>query len=195
MPGKTPGEAVDNFLNPIKTAISVLGNAHLGSSSNPGLNTPEAATINQGDGLRFDSSLYGRLTLRSTLNYVAIACDAADPRGPYRCSSRSYIHSLYDDDRKLLMALHWHPLSASEDRGPHCHIGPTILPQAAELHIPTPRQSVEEFIITIIDTFGAATTVEEELWRPLLEDGHAVHAQWREWEHRSDAPTEFPNPN
>lgn len=191
MPGDSPGEAVSNFLAPIKAAISVLGNAHVTCRAHPDVGKRESAVVNRGDGLRVESSVYGTLKVLIQFGFVVLLCAPDDPRGTYRCSIRLYAHSLYDANGERVIAFHYHPESVSEDRGPHMHIGNTKVLQAAELHVPTPRITVEEFVTMTIDSFGAVPTVDEDVWRPLLEGSRQVHERWRNWHHRTDAPSDF----
>lgn len=192
MPGDSPGEAVRNFLAPIKDAIAVLGDGVLVHSAHPQIGERQAVVLcHDGRGIRVESSVYGTLRLSVGLNYEVVLCEDGDPRGPYRCSTRSYIHAIYDGDDKLLLGFHWHPDSTSPDRQPHMHVGSTRIQQSGELHIPTPRVSVEEVVTLAIDSLGARPTVDEETWRGLLDASRATHEKYREWHHRADAPTEF----
>ena len=80
----------------------------------------------------------------------------------------------------------------SPEKWPHFHVGEGVLAQHARLHIPTPRVTVEEFIEIAIDSFGAGTVVEEDVWRPLLHESRQRHEKYRSWANRDDAPVRDP---
>jgi hypothetical protein len=190
LPGNSPGEAVSNFLDPVKDAIQCLGDGVLVYRAHPGLGVLEAVTLNGGEGMAVRSDLYGRLRVEVNFQYVVV--QSADDRGPFRCSTRGYIFSISDSDDAELMSYHWHPLSVSPDLGPHMHVGQKVLPQNATLHVPTPRMTVEDLVEHAIDSFGAGPAIDDDTWRPLLADSRERHVAYRDWHGRDDAPTTFP---
>jgi hypothetical protein len=190
LPGNSPGEAVDNFLEPVKDAIQCVGDGVLVYRDHPGLGQLEAATLNGGEGMGIRSAIFGRLRLEVNFQYVLLESD--DERGPYRCSTRGYIFSISDREDHELVSFHWHPLSVSPDLGPHMHIGTTVLPQTGTLHVATPRVTVEDVIEHLADSFAVDMPLPEGEWRPRIERSREVHVTWRDWHERGEAPTVFP---
>jgi hypothetical protein len=191
LPGSSPGEAVTNFLDPIKTAIECIGNGHLHHGDHPPLDTIQTATLNAGEGLkvRAEGPYDPCLTVSIELNFKAIHCPDDIERGPYRCRQTSYILALEDSDARELVAFHWHPLQkVSPEVKPHMHVGEARVPQLNRLHVPTPRTSVEDFLILAIESFGVVPMVDEATWRPVLMGSKGIYEQYRSWSERDAAP-------
>jgi hypothetical protein len=187
LPGDSPREAVQAFLEPVRRAVSCVTPGVLVFSKNPGLGQITSATVEGGSPVRVASSHYDFLHLELTLNFKVI--EDEDDRGPYRCTSLGYVLSLSDAKQAELVSFHWHPFSeVASDVGTHVHLGEAYVAQKNRLHIPTPRISVEEFLRLAIDSFGAHALVPEEVWRSALNDSQAVHEEHRTWHGRHDMP-------
>jgi hypothetical protein len=154
--------------------------------SHPPLGAAQTAKLGAGEPAMVTSSVYGSLAL--TVNLIFVVLEEDGPRGPFRCSSRSYVMGLKEPDGAEVISYHWHPESVSPETGPHFHIGERRVRQVVRLHVPTPRVSVEEFVRTAIQSFGVEPTVDEDVWRPLLDESQHVHETWRSWHDRRDAP-------
>lgn len=192
MPGNSPGEAVDNFLRPIKAAIECLGSGHLHYRDHPPLDTVQTATLNAGEGIRVPAAGAHAPTLRVTieLHFIPVYCPEDEIRGPYRCRSASYILALYDANDREMVSFHWHPIqTASPFLKPHMHVGEASMPQLERLHVPTPRITVEEFLAMAIESFGAQPRIVG--WPDRLRQSRERHEQYRSWADGAEAPT-FP---
>ena len=176
-------------MRPIKAAVACLGSGHFAVKSNPQVGALQAAVLNGHEGIRVRSSIYDRLRIGITFQYVVVTAEGE--RGPYRCSIRAYIFDIKTDGQADIINYHWHPLSlVSSDLKPHMHVGEAFIKQTGKLHVPTPRLSAEQALMAAIDSFGAIPKVDD--WRSTMEDSHSVHVEWRDWHDRSDAPESFP---
>ncbi len=190
MPGNSPSEAVENFVTPIKDALSCLGDSAVIYRDHPPLDTIQTLTLNGGEGLEVpvDGDYAPKLLIEVEMSYLVIHCPDDEDRGPYRCTTCAYILRIKQGNAEL-MSFHWHPgQNVSPERLPHFHVGESRLPQMQTLHIPTPRVSVEEFIQTTIEAFGVRPTVDEKTWRELLDSTLGPHREYRSWSERYEAP-------
>lgn len=191
MPGNSPGEAVHNFLDPIKRAIECVGSGHLQYRAHPPVGSLQSATLNGGDGITVPAvgPYAPSLTITLELNFVPIHCPEDAIRGPYRCKGAGYILAIGDSDRSELLAYHWHPFAdVSPEKQPHAHVGKKHIPQVDTIHIPTPRVTVEDFLAAAIDSFGAQPLVDRETWEPMLTESRERHEEYRSWGDRTDSP-------
>lgn len=191
MPGNSPGEAVRNFLDPIKQAFECVGSGHLHHRDHPPLDSIQSATLNGGEGICVPAvgPYAPSITITADLLFVPIHCPEDEVRGPYRCRGAGYILSIGDCDRNELISFHWHPLQkVSPETKPHMHVGKSRIAQTNTLHIPTPRTSVEDFLMTAIESFGAQPLVGRDTWEPLMTGSRGVYETYRSWDGRHDSP-------
>jgi hypothetical protein len=139
--GKTPHEAVRVFVRPIQDALGcfltgkVTADCHEeGSEGVLALNRGEPTVLNGGSGLSIEVSL----------RYVVIKDD--DPaRGPWKVSTRGWMHELTNKDGREVAAWHWHPVSKSHVLVPHLHVPPL------KAHYPTGRVMIEDVLAFAAD--------------------------------------------
>lgn len=166
MAGKTPREAVQNFVGPLQTALSCVTNSVLQIYGGyyP-RSEPHVATIADGDPvpLRGDS----RISLQIRHWYRIV--EDAGPRGPWKVQTAGYYYSLKDSSDQEILAYHWHP--QSEPTFPHLHLeaGAGIGRQElTKAHLPTERISLEHVLRIALNDFGCY---------PLKPDWEEVLAQ------------------
>jgi hypothetical protein len=186
LPGNTPGEAVSAFLDPIKLALGSIGSPHIQYRDHPPIGKLQAATLNNSEPYRLASDLHGHLFIEMTLQYYVIEDEGQ--MGPYRCTSAGYALGLADDQHKEMVSYHWHPNSESPEIKPHFHVGEGYMRQQGRLHVPAPRVTVEQFIETLVDSFGVQPASDD--WREMLAYTRGVHEEWRTWGEHGETPTE-----
>ena len=178
MAGRTPAEAVNNYLGPLQRAISCVTNSVLnvrgGYDPSP---DPHPLALGDGGPVRVSTNPHFFLTVLQ--NYRVVEFEG--PRGPWKVSIVSYYYSLKDtEDREVLY--HWHPHGESDVTFPHLHLrtgsqlGSTDLSQ---VHFPTGRVSLEDVLRLAIQELGV--TPKRTDWMEALDNTQAAHEEWRTW--------------
>lgn len=178
MPGRTPYEAVDSFLQPLKNALGCVSHAHLGAKQKGGFVPGREYTwnLNAGSGAR----LRHGLLLYASMRWQIIDNDR-DNTGRYRVTTLGYMYELESDESQQLWALHWHPTGSSPVKQPHLHVPPDAaramgLPERH--HLPTDRWSFEKAIRWCIAS-GADPLCPD--WDARLWESEAPHVLHRTW--------------
>lgn len=153
----------------------------------PQLREACAAALNRGEPVKLKSSLYGHLYAEMSLNFEV--CRDTGTRGPYRCTSTGYALGVSDKDVRELFSFHWHPAGRSPVTKPHFHVGHAYIAQDSRLHVPTPRISVEEFVLLLVDSLNVEITDESGAWRELLAASQQLHEAHRTWSEYRESPT------
>lgn len=182
MPGNSPQQAFKNFLEPLKRTLKCLG---------------QDAKWVHGDEIRLGGyvalALANPIVVRSSLYAGGLSLDsqiAVDiihdpgPSGEYRCTTRSYLHSIRSGGEQLL-AFHWHPQSNSPEIGPHLHFGKSVMPQDGTIHIPCSRTTLESVVRMMLVNLGATTKVPKDGpngWLEVLNKVEGKHTEYRTWE-------------
>lgn len=185
MPGRSPAEAVTNFLDPIQRAISCVTRAPLIIS--PGgrgvLGRVHSLTWDEAEPVRVRGPEDDVLTLDLSIQYEIVHIPQDRHRGPYKVSTRGYMHSLQTIDGAEVIAFHWHPDGKSDVQDPHMHIGSTQLNPAGVItkkhHIPGRRMSVEEVLRYCIEQVGVEPLRPD--WKPVLADSEDLFRLWATW--------------
>lgn len=172
MPGDSPYQAVQAFLDPLQRSVSCLGTAKLtlskGGKSEP--NQTHAWTINGGDGLVVRS--LG--TLKASMHYEIILSEERH-EGKWRVTTRSYAYELIAPDGNLSWSMHWHPVGRSFVTYAHLHL-PAY--GAASHHLRVDRQTFEMAIQWCIE-LGAAPAKDD--WERVLMETEGLHKLHRSW--------------
>jgi len=175
--GRTPAEAVTNFLEPFQRALScvtdeiptVSGGYHPSSA-------PHALTIGRGSPV----SLIGAALRLSVLHNYRVVEDPT--RGPWKVQTTAYYYSLDNDEGTEIIAYHWHPQEQFRLATPHLHLsaGAEVGRDAlASAHLPTGRVALEEVLRLAIVDLGAKPNRED--WAAVLESTQSAYVQWRTW--------------
>jgi hypothetical protein len=118
--------------------------------------------------------------------------ETQDPdRGRWKVSTAEYNYTLRLQDRRVLIAYHWHPGEQFRVRTPHLHIGPgALLPDTAlhRTHVPTGRVAIEDVIRFAINELGVEP--EREDWRQILDETQGRYEKWRTWSGSGPRPPE-----
>jgi hypothetical protein len=177
--GRTPHEAVDNFLVRLRQSTSCITRVQLVISS--GGREPGSTHI-----VSFDPNPTLKAADRTTIGLSVVhyyeVVRATGKRGPWKVRSAGYLYSLLDRNDHELITFHWHPQGNSDVTGPHLHVGSALasswkkLPKA---HIPTSRMTLEQIIGMAIDGFGVIPLKED--WRGLLDRNQKIFDAWKTW--------------
>jgi len=126
------------------------------------------------------------LTLDLSIQYEIVHLPHDKDRGPYKVSTRGYMHALQTIDGAEVIAFHWHPNGKGDGdtvRAPHTHIGSTQLNPAGVIskkhHIPGRRMSVEEVLRYCITEIGVMPLRND--WEPVLADSEDLFRMWASW--------------
>lgn len=182
MPGRSPAEAVDAFLGPLKEAVRCIGSTGFALSTGARGDVGETHTwalnwgqpIALGDGFQFDASMY----------FETLDQGASRRSERFRVSTRAYLYSVKGPDGSELISAHWHPTGKSHETRPHWHLGSAaISPDGVFLeraHIPSPRISFEHMIRWIIESIPGVDPAVED-WDRQLERTESTFEQFKSW--------------
>lgn len=170
MAGKSPAEALEAFIDPIRAAVQCVADADVfGSSADERLRgsltfTPRGHA--PGNMLPVDSPGRRRGDLQIGIYHEYMIVPFADPvKGPYKVQSQYYTYGLYDWEERELIVFHWQPTSAGWTPAPHVHITgarPFPIPgrhvhdsdpppvDLSNMHIPTARMFIESFLFMLL---------------------------------------------
>jgi hypothetical protein len=181
MPGRTPQEAVNNFLEPLQDAINVLPDySKIQVSKGGGYRKGEAYTwvLCGPEGMRIS----GVGTFFADMRFEVIDADPKKYDEPLRVTTRGYRYRLRDDEQgQDVWLIHWHPVGVSPYKEPHVHIPPDL-----SRHLPTGRITFEKVIAWCIE-YGAPTRADKQGALNQLALCEAPHVLYRSW---SDSPKE-----
>jgi len=150
--GRTPQQALDNFVHPLQRALSCLCDGVLLAS-----------------GVRSPSEVHGLRLARApqrlqAAEFLAIifTCDyqiveTSDPGAPWQVRGQGYRCALHDAEHEIL-AYHWHPLVRRGPSFPHLHLSAgagVTHARLATAHLPTGLVQLEDVLRLAILTFGA----------------------------------------
>jgi hypothetical protein len=168
LPGRTPREAVDAFLQPLQDALSCVARAKicLSHDGRGMVGKIHGLTVNNDQPI----TLKGRPTLLLKLGmlYEIVRTEDKPERGTWRVSTRGYMYEMQTQSGELVWSYHWHP--TSKVRTPHAHLGSTQLREDAVLsykaHHPTGRISLESVIRTLVEEYGVTPSRDD--WSEIL---------------------------
>ncbi|WP_127501656.1 hypothetical protein [Actinoplanes solisilvae] len=117
------------------------------------------------------------------IQYEIVHLPTDRDRGPYKVSTRGYMHSVQTLDEAEVIAFHWHPGGKSHFTDPHMHLGSTQLNPAGVLskkhHIPTARMSVEGVLRFSIEQLKVEPLRDN--WSSVLSDSEDLFRMWATW--------------
>ncbi len=186
MPGRTPSQAVKNFLTPLRQALScVTAQQPYLSPGGYQANTtghPHGLLLGKGEPLSLralDGQVFG---LSGGISYDVI--ETPDPdRGPWKVRTRAYRYHVLAADGTESMLFHWHPDGASTADSPHLHLGNAELrPDAVisrKAHIPTGRVALEEVIGLLLREYQVVPRRDDA--DKVLGECLQRFRRWRTW--------------
>jgi hypothetical protein len=123
------------------------------------------------------------VTLDLAIQYEIVHIPDDRDRGPYKVSTRGYMHAVQTIDGGEVIAFHWHPAGNSNVRETHMHVGSTqLIPDGVlsrKHHIPAPRMSVEGVLRFCIEQLRVEPLRED--WSPTLADSEDLFHMWATW--------------
>ena len=169
MPGRSPHRAREEFLNPLRKALSCVTRAYLHHTGGKEPGEVEALTLSQ-DPLRLGTRQCGTVQLLLGHQYRLVK------RGPvWKVTTVKYMyHLLADEDDSELVAWHWHPVTSPY---PHVHVSCGPLGKGA--HVPTGRVSVESVLRFLIDDLGVPRLRDD--YRTVLHGSEGPFIEHRGW--------------
>jgi hypothetical protein len=115
--GKTPKQAVETFLAPIRQAVSCITSSFVISGFDPNRRSkPHVLTVNNGDPVKLTSTPTFYLTMQMQYRVVEVTGE----RGPWKVTTAGYNYSVQDRLEKELFAYHWHRWI--KPSYPHLHV-------------------------------------------------------------------------
>ena len=174
MAGKTPRQAVENFLAPIRQAVSCITHSFVISGFDPDNSRPQVLTINNGDPVKLISTPTFYLTVQMQYRVV----EAKGERGPWKVTTAGYNYSVQDRLEKELFAYHWHPWM--QPTYPHLHLCPASgVNILRKIHLPTARISIEDVLQLLIAQFKVKPIRHD--WKRVLKKSKGVYEKSRTW--------------
>ena len=178
MPGRTPSEAFDAFIDPLQEALGCLGSGKITPS--PAARQPGAVrawSINLERGLALQDGWH----FEAEMHYEIIRNDRAGGDN-WRATTRAYRYRISNCDKDLVL-MHWHPVGRSPFKQPHLHIPELSGGSSGEKgHLPVSRVTFEDAIEWVITMSGQAARSD---WRAVLDRTRQKHLEHRSW---SDTP-------
>ena len=176
MAGKSPHQAVRNFVEPINRALSCITKSVAVASGHDPVQERHALALNQGEPVR----LRGNPPFLFTAIVHYQIFEAKGDLGPWKVSTMAYYYGVQDRKGQELLAYHWHPRSTPQHSDPHLHVyegaGAGII---TKLHLPTRGVSLEELLRFLITELKVIPIKRD--WEEILRATRAVHEQFRSW--------------
>lgn len=181
MAGKSPYEAVLNYIAPLQRVASCVTSAVLRYQGRYQPETSYALALGDGTPIRLTriNRTGPPLYLSFTMWYRIV--EAAGVRGPWKVTIDGYEYSLDDDQGHEAIAYHWHP-----GRGwanfPHVHLGAGAQVGRRELiglHLPTERIAFEDVVWLAIHELGVRPLRLD--WEGVLSASRTLFQRYRTW--------------
>ena len=148
MPGRTPAQAREAFLTPLRRSLSCITTEQLFvPSKKPG--DVEALALSA-DPLLLYSARIGSIRLLLDHQFRVIK----DGRSSWHVSSVAYRYHLSDVTGRELMGWHWHPGTGTDH--PHLHVSEVTIGRHA--HVPTGRVSIEAVLWFLLTDLKVSPT-------------------------------------
>ncbi len=176
--GKSPHQAVRNFIEPLNRAISCVTQAVVSISPdgyNPDKTQPHVLVLNKGNPvkLRGNSSLY----LTVIIHYRITTAEGE--LGPWKVSISAYYYEIQDGEQHTLVAYHWHP--NTKPSTPHLHLGTAsgVKKILGKAHFPTQRICLEEVLRFAMIELKVKPRKKD--WQGVLEKTQMAYEKYRTW--------------
>ncbi len=171
MPGRTPAEAREAFLAPLRCVLSCLTLAQLFVSAPAEV---EALRLSE-DRLRVTSAaLSGDLHFRLRHQYRTVE-DRDQPAASWHVSTVAYDYRLGRGDGSELVSWHWHP--STPFRAPHLHVATGAI--GRRTHLPTGRVSVESVVRLLLTDLAVPSRRDD--WPTVLDQAEGPFVRYRRW--------------
>lgn len=167
MRGRTPTEAVGNYVDSTQLAISCISDwvVTVDGGYYPS-DMPHILTMNRESPVRLSGE--SRLWFLLIQYYRIIRSDTSDTL--WTVTVTGYRYAVIDTNGRDVLEYHWHPVSRSPITSPHLHIGHGAMVRRTELrdaHLPTGHVSISEILRTLIRDF--AVIPQRRDWESILD--------------------------
>lgn len=172
MPGRTPHQACEAYLEPLRKAANCLSPAaHMVLHGDRKLDALHYWELNT-DSLQLTTDTGVTVSVVARQQVQVVECDPAEHGGKYRVSTRAYEYALNLNGVDQFR-FDWHPDGNSTEGRPHVHTPPDM-----RRHWIGGRVTFEDFIENCIE---AGVTRARSGFREVLELSRSVHKQYRTW--------------
>ena len=169
MPGRTPTEAIVDFIEPIQQQLNYIavGRLTFGRSTNgQRAAAVQGIAFNDGNTVPLLTPGISAISLSTSLWIRTI--EHPGERNPFSCEVVTYWHAFESNPGKEIIAFHWAPEAGGLSRTyPHLHIGHMVAGDGAfmperfhKMHIPTGFISVAAVVRFAIEELGASVRPE-----------------------------------
>jgi hypothetical protein len=174
MPGRTPHDAFESFIESIRQAAGCMAACHV-TPSPGGSHTPNVEhgwALNRGNGVTARGWHF-----EAAMKYLIIPFEEG-----YRVTTVAYRYRLARVGHDI-WRLHWHPGGASDVAYPHVHAALSGTEQPANnllsAHLPTPRMTFEQSVRWSAET---GYPMLRDDYEEVLAAGEEAHLRHRTWD-------------
>ena len=168
MPGRTPAEAVNNYIDSIQLVVSCVSDSVVTVRGGYYVSdTSHILDLNEGNPIRIRGS--SRLWLAFRQYYRIIESEIR--HAPWTVVVEGYEYNFLDSDQREILAYHWHSMGQSAFISQHLHIGHGAMAAREELHtahLPTGYVSLADIIRLLVRDFRA--TPRRRDWESILSE-------------------------
>lgn len=173
MPGRTPAEAVNDYLEPLSRAISCVTRSVLDVQGGyyPA-DDPHPMLLAGGDPVRLSTGPGSQEHLAISVLGLYELVRYTGSGGPWEARSVGHQYALEDSGGQEIVAYHWHPTSSitTVPDYPHLHLGAgsgVSQRQLRKAHVPTGYVSLADFLQLLISDFQITPLRRD--WKDALE--------------------------
>jgi hypothetical protein len=179
LPDRSPQAAREEFLAPLRRALSCLTDAQIFVPGGKHPGDVEAVALSE-DPLQLRSARIGNVGFVLGHQFKVIQ----DGRKSWRVTTTAYRYHLLSESGQELIGWHWHPATSGH---PHLHV--PAAPIDRRIHVPTGRVSIESVLRLLLtdlevpparDHAGDFEVVLAECEAPFVE-----HRRWHAWRRQS----------
>jgi hypothetical protein len=173
VPGKSPADALDEYVQPIRKSLQCLTPSKFAHVS-PKAGIIQDLIIDEIGGAKLISALHINYRV-SVLHKFVIQPSSRS----YKVRTLAYRYNLdieTQDGTEEIVGYHWHPRGAHQF--PHIHVAGAD-PSFHKVHLPTCRISLEDFLLCLIEDFGIPARTPN--YRTILERNRRKffeHCKW-----------------
>jgi len=180
MAGKTPREAVTNFLVPLQYALSCITRDVLSVRGGYNVSPQPHSLLFQNNPVILGQDK--RYTLKLIQQYYIVKGE--NERGPWKVSTAAYYYTVETPDTHAapsqeILGYHWHPAQRSAITYPHMHLykgAGTLQHNLLKAHLPTARIAIEDIVRCLITQLDVV---------PLRDEWEAILAETQDAFHQS----------
>ena len=166
MPGRTPAQAVREYVDAIQLAVSCVSDTVADVKGGYYVSdTPHILELNGSNPVRIGGTSGIWLILQQYYRIVQLEVSPS----LWTVQEDGYYYEILDADHREILAYHWHPTGLSYYAAHHLHIGHGAIIGREELHhahLPSGHVSVADILRLLISDFGASPRRHD--WQAVL---------------------------